>query len=113
MTETARLAHYVLPAASQFEKPEATFFNFEFPHNGFQLRRLHRLAQVEQKARRRRERIVEDEVAVDRNGGRAQRLQRAGQATGEQARVDLAASDDQGGPVISLLSIGPDVPAPA
>jgi len=39
MTETARLAHYVLPAASQYEKPEATFFNFEFPHNGFQLRR--------------------------------------------------------------------------
>ncbi|GAB2996123.1 oxidoreductase [Mycobacterium bourgelatii] len=39
MTETARLAHYVLPTASQFEKPEATFFNFEFPHNGFQLRR--------------------------------------------------------------------------
>src|SRR5246127_748563 len=39
MTETARLAHYVLPAASQFEKPEATFFNFEFPGNAFQLRR--------------------------------------------------------------------------
>ncbi|OCB58110.1 molybdopterin oxidoreductase [Mycobacterium malmoense] len=39
MTETARLAHYVLPAASQFEKPEATFFNLEFPHNAFQLRR--------------------------------------------------------------------------
>jgi anaerobic selenocysteine-containing dehydrogenase len=38
MTETARLAHYVLPAASQYEKPEATFFNFEFPHNGFHLR---------------------------------------------------------------------------
>ncbi|MGV7699688.1 molybdopterin oxidoreductase family protein, partial [Mycobacterium kansasii] len=31
--------HYVLPAASQFEKPEATFFNLEFPHNTFQLRR--------------------------------------------------------------------------
>jgi anaerobic selenocysteine-containing dehydrogenase len=28
MTETARLAHYVLPAASQYEKPEAVFFNF-------------------------------------------------------------------------------------
>jgi anaerobic selenocysteine-containing dehydrogenase len=41
MTETARLAHYVLPAASQYEKPEATFFNFEFPHNNFHLR--HRL----------------------------------------------------------------------
>jgi len=41
MTETARLAHYVLPAASQFEKAEATFFNLEFPRNTFQLR--HRL----------------------------------------------------------------------
>jgi anaerobic selenocysteine-containing dehydrogenase len=39
MTETARLAHYVLPAASQFEKAEATFFNLEFPHNTFHLRR--------------------------------------------------------------------------
>jgi formate dehydrogenase len=39
MTETARLADYVLPAASQYEKPEATFFNFEFPHNTFHLRR--------------------------------------------------------------------------
>ncbi|MBV9641889.1 MAG: molybdopterin-dependent oxidoreductase [Mycobacteriaceae bacterium] len=38
MTETARLAHYVLPAATQYEKPEATFFNFEFPHNAFHLR---------------------------------------------------------------------------
>ncbi len=38
MTETARLAHYVLPAASQFEKWEATFFNLEFPNNVFQLR---------------------------------------------------------------------------
>ncbi len=38
MTETARLADYVLPAASQFEKPEATFFNLEFPHNTFHLR---------------------------------------------------------------------------
>jgi anaerobic selenocysteine-containing dehydrogenase len=38
MTETARLAHYVLPAATQFEKPEATFFNLEFPHNSFHLR---------------------------------------------------------------------------
>lgn len=38
MTETARLAHYVLPAATQFEKVEATFFNLEFPHNTFHLR---------------------------------------------------------------------------
>jgi anaerobic selenocysteine-containing dehydrogenase len=38
MSETARLAHYVLPAATQFEKAEATFFNFDFPHNYFHLR---------------------------------------------------------------------------
>ena len=39
MSETARLAHYVLPASSQFEKAEATFFNFDFPRNYFHLRR--------------------------------------------------------------------------
>ncbi|MDP1823819.1 MAG: molybdopterin-dependent oxidoreductase [Archangium sp.] len=39
MSETARLAHYVLPAATQFEKAEATFFNFDFPKNVFHLRR--------------------------------------------------------------------------
>ena len=38
LTETARLAHYVLPAATQFEKAEATFFNFDFPDNAFHLR---------------------------------------------------------------------------
>jgi formate dehydrogenase len=38
MTETARQADYVLPAASQYEKAEATFFNFEFPDNSFHLR---------------------------------------------------------------------------
>jgi anaerobic selenocysteine-containing dehydrogenase len=39
LTETARLAHYVLPASSQFEKWEATFFNLDFPSNYFHLRR--------------------------------------------------------------------------
>ena len=43
MTETARLAHYVLPAASQFEKLEATGFTLEFPENYFHLR--HPIAQ--------------------------------------------------------------------
>ncbi len=38
MTETARAAHFVLPAASQFEKWEATGFNLEFPENSFHLR---------------------------------------------------------------------------
>ena len=39
MTETAAMAHYVLPAPSQFEKWEATFFNLEFPTNAFHLRK--------------------------------------------------------------------------
>src|SRR5690606_21048224 len=39
MTETARLADYVLPVPSQFEKWEATFFNLETPANHFHLRR--------------------------------------------------------------------------
>jgi anaerobic selenocysteine-containing dehydrogenase len=39
MTETARLAHYILPASTQFEKAEATFFNLDFPRNYFHLRR--------------------------------------------------------------------------
>jgi anaerobic selenocysteine-containing dehydrogenase len=39
LTETAREADYVLPASSQFEKWECTFFNLEFPRNCFHLRR--------------------------------------------------------------------------
>jgi anaerobic selenocysteine-containing dehydrogenase len=38
LSESAREAHYVLPASSQFEKTEATYFNMEFPHNAFHLR---------------------------------------------------------------------------
>jgi len=38
MTETATLAHYVLPAASQYEKWEYTLFTFEFPTNYIHLR---------------------------------------------------------------------------
>jgi anaerobic selenocysteine-containing dehydrogenase len=37
-TETAALADYVLPAASQHEKWEFTFFDFEWPTNYFHLR---------------------------------------------------------------------------
>ncbi len=39
MTETARQADIVLPASSQYEKPEAVFFNFHFPDNAFSLRK--------------------------------------------------------------------------
>src|SRR5437764_907093 len=39
MTETARHSDYVLPATTQYEKFEATFFNFDYPKNVFHLRR--------------------------------------------------------------------------
>ncbi len=39
MTETALEADYVLPATSQYEKAEATFFNGEFPENVMHLRK--------------------------------------------------------------------------
>lgn len=38
MTETAKHADYVLPVLTQYEKAEATFFNFEYPNNYFHLR---------------------------------------------------------------------------
>ncbi|WP_020672271.1 molybdopterin-dependent oxidoreductase [Amycolatopsis nigrescens] len=38
LTETARCADYVLPAASQFEKHESSLFTLHFPHNVFQVR---------------------------------------------------------------------------
>ena len=38
MTETAKFADYILPAASQYEKVETTFFGGGFPDNTFLLR---------------------------------------------------------------------------
>ncbi len=38
-TETVKMADYVLPAQSQFEKWEASFFTIGFPTNHFQLRK--------------------------------------------------------------------------
>jgi len=38
MTETAKHAHYILPAASQYEKVETTFFGGGFPDHTFLLR---------------------------------------------------------------------------
>lgn len=39
MTETAEMAHYILPAPTQYEKWEATFFTLSFPTNYFHVRR--------------------------------------------------------------------------
>ena len=82
MTETARLADYVLPAASQFEKPEATFFNLEFPHNTFHLRQPllepleGTLPEPEIYARLIRELGVVDQEVLDRLSAAAQKAPR-------------------------------------
>lgn len=39
MTETARLAHYILPGASAYEKYDGTFFTWNYPEIFFQMRR--------------------------------------------------------------------------
>jgi anaerobic selenocysteine-containing dehydrogenase len=39
MTETARMADYILPAPTQFEKTECAFFTFGFPTSYFHLRK--------------------------------------------------------------------------
>ncbi len=47
MTETARVADYVLPASSQFEKADATFFNLELSDRDYApLRRAARLGRL-------------------------------------------------------------------
>ena len=39
MTETSRLAHYVLPGASAYEKYDGTFFTWNYPEIFFQMRK--------------------------------------------------------------------------
>ncbi len=116
MTETARQADYVLPASTQYEKWEATFFNFEFPDNYFQLRKP--LFQAPQNTLPEAEihaRLVEamgampvslcDELAAAlEQGGRAAYRDRFMQAMTQDPTVaDLA-------PVILYRTLGPSLP---
>jgi anaerobic selenocysteine-containing dehydrogenase len=116
MTETARQADYVLPAATQYEKWEATFFNFEFPENYFHLRKPlfeapgYALPEAEIHAR-----LVEamgampTELCEELNellaqGGRRAYRDRFMQALGEDPTLaDLA-------PVILYRTLGPTLP---
>ena len=116
MTETARQADYILPAATQYEKWEATFFNFEFPENYFHLRKPlfeapgYALPEAEIHAR-----LVEamgampTELCNELNdsleqGGRRAYRDRFMQALGEDPTLaDLA-------PVILYRTLGPTLP---
>jgi anaerobic selenocysteine-containing dehydrogenase len=106
MTETARLADYILPAPTQYEKFEATFFNFDFPENVFQLRHpvLEAPAGV----------LPEPEIHA--------RLVEAGGALGEADYTPLRQAAAQGrasfataflAPVLLYRTLGPTLPGGA
>ncbi|MFT4614589.1 MAG: anaerobic selenocysteine-containing dehydrogenase [Bacteroidia bacterium] len=116
MSETARQADYVLPASTQYEKWEATFFNFEFPENYFHLRKPlfepadNTLCEAEIHAR-----LVEamgamphelcDELTQElKTGGREAYRDRFLRALGEDATLSSLA------PVILYRTLGPSLP---
>ena len=116
MSETARHADYVLPASTQYEKWEATFFNFEFPDNYFHLRKPlfeaegDSLPEAEIHARlveamgAMPEQLCGELVAALEEGGRDAYRERFMQAMAEDPTVsDLA-------PVILYRTLGPSLP---
>ncbi len=116
MSETARHADYVLPAATQYEKWEATFFNFESPDNYFHLRKPlfeakgDSLPEAEIHARlveamgAMPEQLCAELVAALEEGGRYAYRDRFMQAMAEDPSVsDLA-------PVILYRTLGPSLP---
>lgn len=116
MTETARCADYVLPAASQFEKCEATFFNFEFPRNVFHLRRPlfeplpGTLPEPEIYARLMRQMKVVDPAIIARLRAAAQR----GRTHFQLAFFATVGADPQLAKVAAFLTyeaLGPTLPA--
>ena len=116
MSETARHADYVLPTSSQYEKWEATFFNFEFPENYFHLRKplfeppAGVLSEAEIHARLVEAlgampvELCEELVDVLASGGRAAYRDRFLRALGEDAGLAAVA------PVVLYRSLGPSLP---
>lgn len=115
MTETARQADYVLPAPTQFEKYEATFFNFEFPRNVFQLRRPvlpapdGPLPEPEIHAR-----LVEAAGVLDPDVvARVAEAARGGREAFARAYLEASAADPSLGPLAPVLlyrTLGPTLP---
>ena len=116
MTETARLADYVLPAASQFEKWEATFFTLEFPKNVFQLR-APLLAPLAGHAARARDpprgSCARSARSTTRTSRRCARPPREGRAAFAAAFFGAAAKNPQLAalaPVVLYETLGPTLP---
>ena len=116
MTETARHADYILPAATQYEKWEATFFNFEFPENYFHLRKPlfeplgESLPEAEIHARlveamgAMPDSLCEELVSVLAEGGRTAYRDRFLQAMAEDSTLSKLA------PVVLYRTLGPALP---
>lgn len=116
MTETARRADYILPASTQYEKWEATFFNFEFPDNYFQLRKplfeppAGVLPEAEIHARlvealgAMPESLCEELTRLLASGGRRAYRDRFIQALGEDPALSAVA------PVVLYRTLGPGLP---
>jgi anaerobic selenocysteine-containing dehydrogenase len=118
MTETARECDYVLPATTQFEKFEATFFNFEYPKNYFHLRRpvleppAGPLPEPEIHARLVAALGVIDDDVVEglraaAEAGRAEFAARFAEATAADPRLAAVA------PVLLYRTLGPTLPSGA
>ena len=115
MTETAREASYVLPASSQYEKSEATFFGASFPDNHFTVRAPifepleGTLPEAEIHARLARELGLIDEDVIDRLRAAAHEgLKPFGAALAEAAgsNPEMAAI----GPIVMYLTLGDALP---
>jgi anaerobic selenocysteine-containing dehydrogenase len=115
-TESAREAHYVLPASSQFEKTEATYFNLEFPRNAFHLRHPvlaplpGTLAEPEIHARliEAMGELSDDDYAPLRTAAAAGRFEYAGAFLAAMASNPRVAKY---APVVLYRTLGPTLPA--
>jgi len=116
MTETAREASYVLPASSQYEKCEATFFGGSFPENHFTVRAPifepleGTLPEAEIHARLVRELGLIDEELIDALRQAAHEgLKSFGAALIGAAKSDPAMAAL--GPIVMYLTLGDTLPA--
>jgi anaerobic selenocysteine-containing dehydrogenase len=116
MSETARHADFVLPVATQYEKWEATFFNFEFPDNHFHLRKPlfrapeYALTEAEIHARlieamgEMPEQLCAELLRILEESGRTAFRDRFIQALGEEPHLSELAS------VVLYRTLGPSLP---
>ena len=115
MTETAREASYVLPASSQYEKSEATFFGASFPENHFTVRAPvfkpleGTLPEAEIHARLARELgLIDDDIIDKLRAAAHDGLKPFGAALIETSKANPAMAAI--GPIVMYLTLGDTLP---